>query len=285
MSSDPSVILLGERAQVKPVRPRSQKTSARIGRFALVAMALAAFAFLYVPIIVLIVFSFNSARIGAVWQGFTFNWYERMFSNRNILDAAITSLIVAAIATVGAVVIGTLMALVMERYKFRGKAIWDGLLYMPTVIPEVVAGVSLLLFFARVLSLERGLLTLIISHIGFTMPFVYLTVRARLADFDRSVEEAAKDLGANEFVTFRRVTLPLLMPGVISGALLAFTLSIDDFVISFFVNGKGWTPLPVYIFSQVKKGITPEINAISAVLLVFSIVIVALSLIIQRKNA
>jgi spermidine/putrescine transport system permease protein len=143
-------------------------------------------------------------------------------------------------------------------------------------------GVSLLLFFAAT-SIERGLFTLVVSHIAFSMPFVYLTVRARLADIDMSVEEAAQDLGANEWTTFWRITVPLLMPGIVSGALLAFTLSIDDFVISFFVNGKGWTTLPIYIWSSIKRGITPEINAISAVMLLFSIMLVVLSQVLQRR--
>ncbi len=235
------------------------------------------------PIIVLITFSFNSARSGATWQGFTLNWYSRLLGNERIIEAAGTSLLIAVISTLGAVVIGTLTALAMERYAFKSKAVWDGVLYMPVIIPEIVAGISLLLFFALV-QIERSLLTLVISHIAFSMPYVYLTVRARLADFDRSVEEAAKDLGANELTTFRRVTLPLLMPGVISGALLAFTLSLDDFVISAFVWGKGWQTLPVYIAGQIRKGITPEINAISTLMLIFSISLVVISQLMQRRE-
>lgn len=281
MATDSSVIVMGDRAEFKPRDTGSGKTTP--GRFALTLVTLLTFVFLYAPIIVLIIFSFNSARLGAVWQGFTLNWYERMFNNKTIMDAAVTSLIVATLSTIGSVIIGTLTAMAMERYSFKSKGLWDGLLYMPVIFPEVVAGVSLLLFFALI-GIERGLFTLVVSHIAFSMPFVYLTVRARLADFDRRVEEAAQDLGANELTTFRRVTLPLLMPGIISGALLAFTLSIDDFVISFFVNGKGWTTLPIYIFGQLRKGITPEINAISAVLLVFSIMIVSLSVILQRRQ-
>jgi spermidine/putrescine transport system permease protein len=281
MASDSPIILLGERSEIKPVRPQAKKGSA--GRYTLVVITLLTAAFLYVPIIVLIIFSFNSARSGAVWQGFTLNWYERLFANQRIIEAAGTSVLVAALSTIGSVIVGTLMALAMERYAFKGKPVWDGLLYMPIIIPEIVAGISLLLFFAAV-GIERGLFTLVVSHIAFSMPFVYLTVRARLADFDRSVEEAAQDLGANELVTFRRVTLPLLMPGVVSGALLAFTLSIDDFVISFFVNGKGWQTLPVYIWGQIRRGITPEINAISALMLVFSIGLVILSQVIQRRE-
>lgn len=280
MATDSSVILLGERAEIKP-RPDRKKMSP--GRFALVLVTLATFAFLYVPIIVLIVFSFNSARSGAVWQGFTLGWYDRMLNNARIIEAAGTSLLVAVLSTIGAVVIGTLMAMAMERYAFKSKSLWDGLLYMPVIIPEIVAGISLLLFFAAV-GIERGLFTLVVSHIAFSMPFVYLTVRARLADFDRSVEEAAQDLGANEWTTFQRITLPLLMPGIISGALLAFTLSLDDFVISFFVNGKGWQTLPVYIWGQIRRGVTPEINAISTLMLIFSIGLVIVSQLIQRRQ-
>jgi spermidine/putrescine transport system permease protein len=281
MQSNSPVVLLGERDEIQP-RPRaSDKPSP--GRLGLTIFALAAFAFLYVPIVVLIVFSFNSARSGAVWQGWTLNWYERMFNNARIIEAAGVSLLVAALATIGAVVLGTLMALAMERYAFRSKPLWDGLLYMPVIIPEIVAGISLLLFFALV-QIERGLFTLVVSHIAFSMPFVYLTVRARLADFDRSIEEAAQDLGANEWITFTRITLPLLMPGIISGALLAFTLSLDDFVISFFVNGKGWQTLPVYIWGQIRKGVTPEINAISTLMLLFSVLLVVLSQTLQKRG-
>jgi spermidine/putrescine transport system permease protein len=281
-ATDSTVVLLGERAEIKPQR-RDERPSRRWGRFALVTITLLTFVFLYAPIIVLIIFSFNSARTGAVWQGFTLSWYERMFNNPRILEAAGQSLLIGVLSTIGAVVIGTLTAMAMERYRFRGKGGFDGLLYMPVIIPEVVMGIALLLFFAAV-RIERGLVTLVVSHIAFSMPFVYLTVRARLADFDRSVEEAAQDLGANEWTTFRRITVPLLMPGIISGALLAFTLSMDDFVISFFVAGKGWTPLPVYIWGSIKRGITPEINAISALLLLFSIVLVVLSLVLQRRE-
>lgn len=280
MASDSSVILLGDRDEVK--RPKANERTSP-GKLVLAVFALATFAFLYVPIIVLITFSFNSARSGATWQGFTLNWYSRLLGNERIIEAAGTSLLIAVISTLGAVVIGTLTALAMERYAFKSKAVWDGVLYMPVIIPEIVAGISLLLFFALV-QIERSLLTLVISHIAFSMPYVYLTVRARLADFDRSVEEAAKDLGANELTTFRRVTLPLLMPGVISGALLAFTLSLDDFVISAFVWGKGWQPLPVYIAGQIRKGITPEINAISTLMLIFSISLVVISQLMQRRE-
>lgn len=278
--ADSSIVLMGERAEVRPTKkPR------RWGNFLLTTFTLFTFAFLYIPIAVLILFSFNSARGGAEWRGFTLQWYQRMFSNDDIIQATISTLTVATLSTIGATIIGTLTALAMERYQFKSKTFWDGLLYMPVIVPEIVAGVSLLLFFAFI-GIDRGLVTLVIAHIAFSMPFVYVTVRARLADFDRRVEEAAYDLGANEFETFKRVTFPLLLPGIISGALLAFTLSLDDFIISFFVTGEGWNTLPVYIWALLKKSSssTGEVNAISALLLLISILVVTVSLALQRKN-
>ncbi|MBU6360054.1 MAG: ABC transporter permease [Chloroflexi bacterium] len=274
------MILVGEH---EPAHPLPRKGKRGFGRFALALTAFATFAFLYVPIGVLILFSFNNARNSIEWRGFTLQWYEKMLTNDALIEAAVNSLIIATLSTFGATVIGTLTALAMERYQFKGKLVWDGLLYMPVIIPEVVAGVSLLMFFA-LLGIERGLLTLVVSHIAFSMPFVYLTVRARLADFDRRVEEAAADLGANDWQTFWRITFPLLLPGIISGALLAFTLSIDDFIISLFVNGQGWNTLPIYIWSQIRKITSPEVNAISTVMLLISILIVSLSVLIQRRN-
>jgi spermidine/putrescine transport system permease protein len=282
MSSQSTIVVMGDRAELMP-QPDLERHAHRLGQFGLVAMTGLTFAFLYVPIVVLIVFSFNSARTGAIWQGFTLSWYQRLIHNEALMSSAARSLAIAAASTIGSVVIGTMTALAMERGRFRAKALWEGLLYMPVIIPEIVAGVSLLLFFA-VLGMERGFGTLLVAHIAFSMPFVYITVRARLADFDRSVEEAAQDLGANELRTFWYVTLPLLMPGIVSGALLAFTLSIDDFIISFFVTGKGWNTLPIYIWSQLKQGVTPEINAISAVLLLFSVSIIVVSLVLQRRQ-
>lgn len=274
---------MGDREEIFPQAP-AERQRARPGRLALVTITLLTFAFLYAPIAILVVFSFNDARTGAVWQGFTLDWYARLFRNERLLDAALRSLIIATVSTAGSVVIGTLTALAMERYRFRSKTFWDGLLYMPVIVPEIVAGVSLLLFFATA-GIERGFLTLAVSHIAFSMPFVYLTVRARLADFDLSIEEAARDLGADEWTTFIRITLPLLMPGIVSGALLAFTLSMDDFIISFFVTGRGWDTLPIYIWSALKRGVTPEVNAVSAILLLFSATLVVASLILQRRRS
>ena len=283
MATESPIILLGERAEVRPGRPQSKSARARIGRISLITITLFTFAFLYVPIFVLIFFSFNKARSGAQWTGFTLEWYQSMFANQQLLAAAGYSLFLGVLSTLISVVIATTMALVMERYNFRFKGMWDGLLYMPIIIPEIVAAVSLLLFFATV-NAERGFLTLLIAHVSFTMPFVYLNVRARLADFDRSIEEAAKDLGANEITTFRRITLPLLMPGILSGGLLGFTLSMDDFIISNFVKGVGGATLPVYVWPQLRRAVSPEINAVSTLLLVFSICIVVLSLLLQRRQ-
>ncbi len=278
-----TIVVMGDREEIFP-QELAERQRIRPGRLVLVTITLLTFAFLYVPIAILVVFSFNDARTGAVWQGFTLDWYARLFRNDRLLDAALRSLIIASVSTTGSVVIGTMTALAMERFRFRSKTFWDGLLYMPVIVPEIVAGVSLLLFFATT-GIERGFFTLVVSHIAFSMPFVYLTVRARLADFDLSIEEAAKDLGADEWVTFRRITLPLLMPGIISGALLAFTLSVDDFIISFFVTGKGWDTLPIYIWSALKRGVTPEVNAVSAMLLLFSATLVMASLILQRRRS
>jgi spermidine/putrescine transport system permease protein len=215
--------------------------------------------------------------------------------NEELLDAARNSLLVGLIATAVATVIGTMTALAMERFRFRFKTVFDANLYLPIVIPEIVMGISLLLFFNQALFPflqstfgmrgSTGLGTITISHIAFDIPFVYVIVRARLADFDRTLEEAAQDLGANEWRTFRRITLPLLMPGIIGGALMAFTLSLDDYLITVFTKGVREQTMPLYIYSLVRRGVTPEINALSTVLLGGSIGLVGLSLTAQGGGA
>jgi spermidine/putrescine transport system permease protein len=209
-----------------------------------------------------------------------------------LLDAARNSLLVGLIATIVSTLIGTLTAMAMERYRFRLRTAFDANLYLPIVIPEIVMGISLLLFYNQALfpfiqdvfgiRATTGLHTITISHIAFDIPFVYIIVRARLADFDRSLEEAAADLGANEWETFKRVTLPLLMPGIIGGALMAFTLSLDDYLITVFTKGIRDQTMPLYIYSLVRRGVTPEINALSSVLLLGSIGLVGLSLTAQN---
>ncbi len=237
--------------------------------------------FIYAPIFVLVIYSFNSSRLVSVWEGFTFNWYVKLFHNEAMGKALQNSLIVAVSSTAISTVFGTMVALVMERYEFWGKLPFDALLYLPIIIPDIAMAVMLLLFFVMT-KMPLSLITIIISHVAFNISFVAVVVRARLADFDRSLEEAAMDLGANELQTFWRVTLPLLMPGILGGALLAFTLSIDDFVITFFTAGIGSTTLPLRIYSMVKLGITPEINALSTMMLLASMILVGLSLILQK---
>lgn len=273
--------------------------------------------FLYVPIAILIVFSFNAATVTeggrvlstSVWKGFTFNWYTELAHDARIIDAAYNTLVVAIISTIISTLIGTMTALAMERYNFPGKLAFDAVLYLPVIIPEIVMALSLILFFVLInlgnwtLDLSNqvaastvlpGFLAdflvrlirvtpIIIAHVAFNISFVAIVVRARLADFDRTLEEAARDLYANEWQTFRRVTLPLIMPGIIGGALLAFTLSIDDFVITFFVSGPGATTLPVRVYSMIRIGVTPVVNAVSAVMLIVSVALLLVSLALQRR--
>ncbi|HXF61210.1 MAG TPA: ABC transporter permease, partial [Caldilineaceae bacterium] len=257
----------------------------------LAANAWLIFIFFYAPILVLVIFSFNSGRFVSHWDGFSLRWYATLFENEAIGLALRNSLIVATVSTVVSTVLATLVAVGLERYTFRGKTALDSVLYLPIIIPDIAMAVMLLLFFVQagqVLGLfgvrfSLGLGTVILAHIAFNISFVTVTVRARLADFDRSLEEAARDLYADEWQTFRHVTLPLIMPGILAGALLAFTLSLDDFVITFFTSGPGSTTLPLRIYSMVKTGITPEINALSTLMLGASILLVFVSLTLQRR--
>ena len=241
----------------------------------------------------MIAFSFNRSRFGAQWTGWTTDWYRQMLDDGRIVDAAQTSVIIAVVSTTIATVLGTLLALALERYRFRGRGTLDSALYLPIVIPDIVMGVALLSFFAlafRVLNdtfglnVRAGLATVIIAHIAFNISFVTVVVRASLRNFDRRLEEAAQDLGATPWCAFRYVTLPLIVPGIIGGALIAFTLSLDDFVVTFFTAGPGVNTLPLEVYSRVRKSITPEINAISTVMLLASITLVAVSLVLQRRR-
>ncbi len=284
---------MSTRSAAFPAYPRQRvRTSTRIGNWLLGTNTLLVFAFIYLPVLILIIFSFNNTRSVAVFTGFSTEWYTSLAQNNDLLDAARNSLLVALITTVVATIIGTLTALAMERYRFRMRTAFDANLYLPIVIPEIVMGIALLLFFNQALfpflqnafgiRATTGLHTITISHIAFDIPFVYVIVRARMADFDRTLEEAAADLGADEWQTFQRVTLPLLMPGIIGGALLAFTLSLDDYLITVFTKGIREQTMPLYIYSLVRRGVTPEINALSTALLVGSIGLVALSLAAQN---
>lgn len=231
---------------------------------------------IYIPIIILIVFSFNDSKVNAMWQGFTFKWYLELFDNSSIVTAMTNSLMVAFVSALISTAIGTLAAVGMYKYKFRGKTVLDGLLYVPIIIPEIVMGIALLMFFSQ-LKIPTGALTLILAHTTFSVSYVVIVVRSKLEGFDPSLEEAAMDLGAKPLEIFYKITLPLIAPGILAGSLLAFTLSMDDVIVSFFVSGPGFTTLPLQIFSMVKFGVSPEINALSTLMLIFTLSIALFS--------
>jgi len=249
---------------------------------ALTWLAVGIFLFLYLPIIILVIYSFSGSRNVGVWAGFSTRWYAELLGDKLLIDAFRVSLWVAVWSTLVATVLGTLAALALERYRFFGRLSFDTALYLPIIIPDIVMALSTLLFFVT-FAVPLSRYTILVTHIAFNIAFVAVVVRGRLAEMDASLEEAAADLGANAWTTFRRITLPILMPGVVSGALLAFTLSLDDFVITFFVAGPGSTTLPVRVYSMIKFGVTPEVNAISTLMLMGSTVLVVISLWLQRK--
>lgn len=276
-------------APVVMTPPRRRRRNGRLwlrrqfNERALLWLAIGIFLFLYLPIVILIIYSFNDNRIVGQWTGFSTRWYIELFQNEAILGALRTSIWVAVWSTLISTVLGTLTALAMERFKFAGKITYDAILYLPIIIPDIVMALSTLLFFV-VVGIALSRFTILIAHVAFNIAFVAIVVRARLADMDSTLEEAASDLGANEWQTFRRVTLPLLAPGILAGALLAFTLSLDDFVITFFVAGPGSTTLPVRVYSMIRFGVTPEVNAISTLMFLGSTVLVVLSLLAQRRT-
>lgn len=229
------------------------------------------YAFLYLPILILVVFSFNESRLATTWSGFSFKWYVELFKDDSMLSAAWISLKIAFFSATAAVMLGTLAAMVMTRFKpFRGKTLFGALITAPLVMPEVVTGLSLLLMFVTLFSplglSPKGMTSIWIAHVTFTMAFVTVVVSSRLADLDKSLEEAAMDLGANRLKVFFVITLPIIMPALMSGWLLAFTLSLDDVVISSFVAGPDSTTLPMKIFSSVRLGLNPKINALATLL-------------------
>jgi len=236
--------------------------------------------FLYLPIIMVVVFSFNTSEMNIVFEGFTVKWYGTFFKNRTLMESLENTLIIAVASTVISVVIGTIGAVGLNKYEFKGRKILDILLYVPIVIPEIVLGVALLSIFS-ILDMNMGLFTIILGHVTFCIPFVVISVRARLAGFDKNLEEAAMDLGANHLKTFTRVTLPLIMPGVISGAVLSVSLSLDDIVISFFCSGPGSMTLPLKILDMVKHGVSPEVNALSTIITL--VIIVGISINTQMQ--
>jgi len=282
-------------------------------------VSIGVYIFLYAPILVLILFSFNASRTNVTFEGVItqfgpnppantslvtqsacgpFHWFCVLFNNREVVAAARNTLTIALISTICSTIIGTMAALALQRYSFPFKGFSELSLYIPIVIPEIVMGIGILVLFSAVFRflngalgldgdqrLGLGLWTVIISHIAFSVPFVTLVVRARLHGFDKAVEEAAMDLGANEWITFWRVTLPIITPGVLSGGLLAFTLSLDDFVITFFTNGPGSTTLPIYVYGLLRRIITPEVNALSTVWILLVLVVLMISQYLQSREA
>lgn len=262
------------------------------------------FAFIYIPILILVIYSFNLSRTSGVWTGFTLNWYASLWQGATnqsldistvlIWDALRNSLIVGSISTVIATVLGTMLAIALERFRFRGKALIEALVFLPIIIPEITMGISLLVFFSLAFQLFQtltgirlvlGLPTVIIGHVSFNISFVVITIRARLAELDPSLEEAALDLGASEFQAIKRIILPLIAPSIFSAGLLAFTLSLDDFIVTFFTSGIGSTTLPLFVYGMIRLSVTPAINAISTLMLAVSLVLVISSTSVQQKAA
>lgn len=249
--------------------------------------------FFYAPIALLVFFSFSDDELVGRWGGFTLRWYEAFAENDQVQSALTISIRVAVVSTLVSVVLGTMAALALERYRFRGNKFFDALLYLPVIVPDVTMAVMMLLFFAAGrdflnavfgFSFAKGVATVTLSHIAFSISFVSIVVRARIAGMSQRLEEAAQDLYATRFQSFRYVTLPLILPGVVGGALLSLTLSLDDVVITQFAAGPGSTTLPVYVFGLIRRGVTPLINAVSVVMLAISILLVLLSLLAQRAR-
>lgn len=236
----------------------------------------AVYLFLHLPLIVLVVFSFNDSKFSVDWVGFTLTWYQRLLERQDILRGLKASLIVGLTSTVVSALFGTLVALAVARHRFRGRTALEGFLYVPIVTPEIVVGISLLILF-NLLKFDLGLTTITIAHVAFNISFVVVVVLARLQGMDQSLEEAAMILGADEVTTFWRVTVPQLWPGILSGALLAFTMSFDDYVITSFVSGPGSSTLPIVVYGMVRKNIEPSINAISTIILLVTIVLVTIA--------
>ncbi|PSF39432.1 spermidine/putrescine ABC transporter permease PotC [Aphanothece hegewaldii CCALA 016] len=276
----------------------------KFGKYGLWFNTIFGLIFLYLPIFILIIYSFNASRFNSVWRGFTLDWYQSLLSGITDKNAQITddmvwsalqnSLIVAVISTFFSTLLGTMLALALERFQIRGKSWLEGLLILPIIIPEITMGISLLVFFSLLFKLIEtftgirlvlGLPTVIIGHIAFSLSFVAIIVRGRIAELEPFIEEAAWDLGANEWQTLRLIILPLITPSIISAALLAFTLSLDDFVITFFTTGVGATTLPLFVYGMIRFSVSPIINAISTLMLITSLLLVISSLILSKESS
>lgn len=255
----------------------------RWSRFNVVSITLG-FAFLYLPIVLLVVYSFNASRLVTVWAGFSTRWYFELFHNRALMDAAWVTVRIGLLSASVATVLGTLAAITLVRFpRFRGRLLFSGMIYAPLVMPDVITGLSMLLLFVAV-DFDRGFWTVTIAHITFSMCFVAVVVQSRLLSFDRSLEEAAMDLGAPPVRTFFAITLPVILPAVVSAWMLAFTLSLDDLVIASFTSGPGATTLPMKIYSQVRLGVTPEINAVCTILIALVTVGVIVASIVTKRR-
>ncbi|OYQ75751.1 ABC transporter permease [Wohlfahrtiimonas sp. G9077] len=243
------------------------------------------FAFLYVPILILIVYSFNESKLVTVWGGFSLKWYPELFKTKGLWDATKTTLWLAIFTSTFAVILGTMTAFALVKFKrFRGRVLFSGITYAPMVIPEIIMGTSLALTFLA-LNISKGFFTILLAHITFTMCYVTVVIQSRLIGFDRHIEEAAMDLGADRFKTFLYITLPMIMPGIVSGWLLSFTLSLDDLIIATFTTGPGATTLPIWIYSKARLGISPNINALSTIIIgVVATVVLLVTLYAQHKE-
>ena len=242
------------------------------------------FLFLYLPIIVLVVFSFNNTKLNIVFEGFTLDWYKQLLSNTALLDALKNTLIVAITSTLISTIIGTISAFGLHKFNFKGKKLINDILYIPIVIPEIVLGISLLSIYT-LMNFSLGLVTIIIAHVTFSIPYVIVSVRSSLQGMNPKLEEVSSDLGANKLQTFFKVTIPSIAPGIFSGALLAFTLSMDDVVISYFTSGPESNTLPLYIYSMIKSGITPDVNAMFSIIIFITLLALTIySVIIFKKR-
>ncbi|MEQ8441138.1 MAG: ABC transporter permease [Alphaproteobacteria bacterium] len=258
-------------------------------KWPLLSVMIATFVFLYAPLLTLMAFSFNDSRRNIVWRGFTLDYYEKFFKNDELMIAFGNSLTIAFVSTVVSVILGAMVAILLWRFRFRFKPLYEGTMALPIVIPEICMGVAMLAFFARIgwpndLPWPISLANITIAHISFTFPFVAVIVRARLAGFNRELEESARDLGAGDWQVYRDVVIPHMKPGLIAGALLAFTLSLDDFVITFFTSGPETVTFPVKVYSMVRFSVTPEVNAASTVLIVITVFLTAVAMWLQNRG-
>ncbi|HPS93271.1 MAG TPA: spermidine/putrescine ABC transporter permease PotC [Deltaproteobacteria bacterium] len=239
--------------------------------------------FLYIPILILVIYSFNDSKYSTNWQGFTLSWYTQLIADGPLMEAFVNSLVIAFASSVSATILGTLGAFAFYRYRFPGRKVMYTFIYIVMMSPDIVMGISLLMFFI-ILGMETGALTLLLAHITFCLPFVVVTVFSRISGFDRNIIDVAKDLGATELQMFRHIMLPMLMPAIIAGWLLSFTLSLDDVVVSFFTTGPYFEILPLKIYSMVRLGIKPEINALSAVMFLLSLITVTVAHLVTKEN-